>query len=172
MKWPHYQQRQKHLRFAFKLALNLHKPGEECFTACLQEPDVQARVNCIKVLNDCAGICLEAVQYMARNSQFAKALCQVCATICDACAKECEMFKDTHCQECARIYRECAEECVKWHLSTRKNNRGRHPCHYLVLAQYNCLFDIYLSLIRYCIKVTKHVTMHIRRLGRTLPGWI
>ncbi|MFT9596214.1 four-helix bundle copper-binding protein [Mesobacillus sp.] len=84
---------------------------EECLTACLQEPDVQARIMCIQTLNDCAEICLQAVAYMARNSQFAKQHCQLCADICDACAMHCEKFQDAHCQECAKICRECAEAC-------------------------------------------------------------
>ena len=56
---------------------------EECFTACLQEVDVKAREKCIKTLNDCAEICLQAVQFMARNSNFSKAICALCADICE-----------------------------------------------------------------------------------------
>jgi hypothetical protein len=84
---------------------------EECFNACLQEPDVQARTTMLKTLNDCAETCFQAVAFMSRNSTFAKQHCQICADICNACAVECERFKDTHCQECARICRECAQAC-------------------------------------------------------------
>nr|WP_206699301.1 four-helix bundle copper-binding protein [Brevibacillus agri] len=84
---------------------------EECLTACLQEPDAQKRTKCIQTLRDCADICALSVQYMSRNSEYAKQLCGLCATICEACATHCEMFKDTHCQECARMCRECAAEC-------------------------------------------------------------
>lgn len=84
---------------------------EECLAACLQEPDVQARTSMVKMLNDCAKICFLSVSYMSSNSQFAKQLCQLCATICDACAVDCEKFKDAHCQDCARICRECAQAC-------------------------------------------------------------
>src|SRR5690625_3520904 len=42
---------------------------EECHTACLQEPDVEARVTCMQHLNDCAEICFQAVALMARDSQ-------------------------------------------------------------------------------------------------------
>ncbi len=84
---------------------------EECFTACLAEADVQSRVNCIKILNDCAEICAQAVQFMSRNSSYAKALCKLCADICDACAQECGMHNDSHCPQCAQICRQCAQEC-------------------------------------------------------------
>lgn len=84
---------------------------EECFNACLQAPDVQARTSMLKLLNDCAESCFQAVAFMARDSTFAKQHCQMCAAICDACALECEKFKDAHCQDCAKICRECAESC-------------------------------------------------------------
>ena len=103
----------KHMDSCINTCAKCAQACEECFTACLEEPDVEARAKCIKILNDCAEICLQAVQYMARNSDFSKEFCDLCAKICDACAKECEMFKDKHCQECAQICRECAEECRK-----------------------------------------------------------
>src|SRR5690625_2702527 len=84
---------------------------EECHTACLQEPDVQARITCMQHLNDCAEICFQAVALMARNSQSAKNFCNLCAAMCEACATECDKFQDTHCKECANICRSCAEVC-------------------------------------------------------------
>ncbi|WP_255349952.1 MULTISPECIES: four-helix bundle copper-binding protein [Halolactibacillus] len=48
---------------------------------------------------------------MSRQSKFYKQHCQLCADMCEACAVECEKFKDSHCQECAQICRECAEAC-------------------------------------------------------------
>lgn len=95
------------------LCVKCARACEECFDACLQEPDAKARANCIKTLNDCAEICLLSVQYMSRNSAFSKALCNLCADICEACATECDMFKDEHCKVCAQICRECAAECRK-----------------------------------------------------------
>ena len=84
---------------------------EECITACLQEPDVQARIMCIQHLNDCSDMCFQAAAYMARNSLSAEEFCKLCATHCEACATECEKFKDPHCQECAAICRACANAC-------------------------------------------------------------
>ncbi|WP_366557018.1 four-helix bundle copper-binding protein [Desulfosporosinus sp. BICA1-9] len=40
-----------------------------------------------------------------RNSEFSQQFCNLCATICDACAAECAKFQDTHCQNCADICR-------------------------------------------------------------------
>ncbi|SDQ95005.1 protein of unknown function [Virgibacillus subterraneus] len=97
--------------YCIEACLKCARACEECTTACLLEPDVQARIRCIQTLNDCAEICFQSAAYMSRNSTFANQHCQICATICDACAVECEKFKDNHCQECAKICRECAEAC-------------------------------------------------------------
>ncbi|EPY2276410.1 four-helix bundle copper-binding protein [Clostridium sporogenes] len=83
----------------------------ECFKACLDEPDVGARKNCIKILVECAQMCEMSSGIMSMNGQFAKEHCQLCATICDKCAQECEMFKDDHCQKCAQECHTCANEC-------------------------------------------------------------
>lgn len=85
----------------------------ECFSACLNEPDLNARKNCVSILVECAMMCQMSVSMMAMNGQFAKEHCELCATICERCAQECSMFKDTHCQKCADICRMCAEECRK-----------------------------------------------------------
>ncbi|KGK88624.1 four-helix bundle copper-binding protein [Clostridium sp. HMP27] len=84
---------------------------QECLTMCLQGPDVSARINCIKTLQDCAEICSTAACYMARGSMNTKEICNVCSTICEKCAAECEMFKDEHCQTSADICRQCDNEC-------------------------------------------------------------
>lgn len=86
---------------------------EECLTSCLKEADVQARIHCINILRDCADICSMASQWMSRGSMYANQFCQLCATICDACAVECAKFQDAHCQSCANFCRQCADECRK-----------------------------------------------------------
>jgi len=84
----------------------------ECFNSCLQEPDVQARMNCIKMLRLCADICSLASQTMTMDHSEAKYICSVCRTICDACATECYMFKDNHCQQCSKVCHDCANACA------------------------------------------------------------
>ncbi|MDD2586691.1 MAG: four-helix bundle copper-binding protein [Syntrophomonadaceae bacterium] len=105
----------------------------ECFNACVNEPDADvtknctcsqslilapaaipnatARKNCMSILLECALICQQAVAYMSMDAQYAKDLCKLCATICDKCAQDCEMFKDDHCQKCAQVCKTCATEC-------------------------------------------------------------
>lgn len=83
----------------------------ECFMLCLNEPDVGARTKCIAGLVECAGICKLSACFMSADAQHAKELCTLCATICDACGKECGMFKDNHCSKCSDICKACAAEC-------------------------------------------------------------
>jgi flagellar motor component MotA len=73
----------------------------ECFQACLNEPDVKARKNCISMLVECAMSCQMSTSLMSMQAQSSMEHCKLCATICNKCAKECEMFKEEHCQQCA-----------------------------------------------------------------------
>lgn len=85
----------------------------ECLRACLNEPDVQARKNCISILMECAKMCEMSASLMSMDGQFAKDHCRLCATVCEKCAQECDMFKDQHCLDCAIECRNCADECRK-----------------------------------------------------------
>lgn len=79
---------------------------------CLNEADVAARKNCIATLNECACICKEAASFMAIDSKYAKDICKLCEKICNDCATECGMFKDSHCQTCAQECKACASMCA------------------------------------------------------------
>jgi len=82
-----------------------------CATACLQEDDVKMMAHCIALDIDCAALCRLAAGYMARGSEFAKALCGVCAEVCQACGDECAKHAHDHCRECAQACHRCAQEC-------------------------------------------------------------
>jgi hypothetical protein len=84
---------------------------DHCATACLGEKDVGEMARCIQLDMDCAQLCRLAAGYMARGSEFAEEICQLCADICDACAEECARHKHDHCQKCAEACRACAREC-------------------------------------------------------------
>lgn len=84
---------------------------ETCHAACLREKDVKMMVGCIRLDNDCAELCWQAAAFMSRGSEFAAALCAVCADACEACAAECRKHKADHCQQCADACEACAEEC-------------------------------------------------------------
>jgi hypothetical protein len=84
---------------------------EHCATACLEEQDVSAMAECIRLDRDCSAICFMAAAYMSRDSRFATEICRICADICDACGQECRRHETEHCQRCAEACERCAEEC-------------------------------------------------------------
>ena len=85
---------------------------KHCANECLNEQDIKMLAHCIRLDNDCAAICLLAIEAMADGSEFAKKICDLCAEICNACAVECEKHSHMdHCKKCAEACRKCAVEC-------------------------------------------------------------
>jgi hypothetical protein len=84
---------------------------DHCSTACLKEDDIAKMAKCIELDMDCAALCRLAASAMARGSDFAPKVCQLCAEICEACVKECGQHDAGHCQSCAKACKECAEMC-------------------------------------------------------------
>lgn len=84
-----------------------------CAASCLHESDVKMMAPCIALDMDCAQICALAAAAMARGSQHSKAICALCAVICQSCADECGKHDMGHCKQCAAACAKCAEECRK-----------------------------------------------------------
>lgn len=82
-----------------------------CFNACLHEPDLNMRKDCVKMLIECGNMCEISAAMMSMKGRFSQEHCQLCALICDTCAKECDMYKEEHCQRCVASCRKCADEC-------------------------------------------------------------
>ena|SRR5687768_242617 len=82
-----------------------------CEASCLKEEKVVMMLRCIELDHQCAAICSLAVDAMARNSEFAKAICKLCAEICEACGKECMKHNNDHCRSCADACMRCVIEC-------------------------------------------------------------
>lgn len=66
---------------------------------------------CIRTDRDCADVCSLALKLVARGSDKAGELLELCANMCEDCAEECGNHDHDHCQECAKACRECAEAC-------------------------------------------------------------
>jgi hypothetical protein len=84
-----------------------------CAASCLRHNDVKMMARCIALNVDCAAICQLATVAMARGSEYATAICRLCADICQACGDECAMHKAQHCQDCAAACHRCAEACLR-----------------------------------------------------------
>lgn len=94
--------------------MTCHAVCLETITHCLQMGGEHASPNHIKLLQDCAQICITSADFMLRGSQFHGQTCAVCAAICEACARECERMADggsDFMQRCADACRRCAESC-------------------------------------------------------------
>ena len=84
----------------------------QCFADCLKEEDAKMMARCIALDADCAAACSFAAEAMSRRSEYAQAICAMCAQICRACGDECARHEAEHCQACATACYKCAEECA------------------------------------------------------------
>nr|WP_276562883.1 four-helix bundle copper-binding protein [Paenibacillus anseongense] len=82
-----------------------------CYDACLKESHKMDMENCIRLDRECADICAFTAQAMSINSSYAKELCRLCASICEACGNECKNHEHEHCQFCAEACSTCAKSC-------------------------------------------------------------
>lgn len=84
-----------------------------CADACSAEAmDMR---QCIRLCLDCADICQTASRLMVRqtgqNATILRAMLELCAHACEACAEECEKHDHEHCRLCAKMCHECAQDC-------------------------------------------------------------
>jgi hypothetical protein len=82
-----------------------------CASACLKEDDVQAMAHCIALDMACADVTRLAAASIARGDAHLKAVCLLCAQVCESCATECARHAMAHCQQCAEACRRCAAAC-------------------------------------------------------------
>lgn len=82
-----------------------------CADQCLNEDDVAHMVECIRTDRDCADACLQAINFVSRESKYAKDAVEFCRELCKACGDECAHHQMDHCQACAKACRACEEAC-------------------------------------------------------------
>jgi len=89
-----------------------HNICVETAAHCLELGGKHAEAAHVRILLDCAEICLTSANYMLRGSELYVRTCAVCAEVCDRCADSCEKFRDDALmKQCAEICRRCAESC-------------------------------------------------------------
>lgn len=79
------------------------------FSHCLEMGGKHVQPDHLKLMADCAQICLTAADFMIRKSPRHGLVCRVCAEICEACAKDCESIGDM--DECVGVCQRCAASC-------------------------------------------------------------
>ena len=94
---------------------NCNECSEICMKTimhCLQKGGDHASPEHIRLMMDCAEICKMSASFMARGSDHAGRIAEICAEICEKCAESCEaMADDSEMARCADICRQCAESC-------------------------------------------------------------
>lgn len=89
-----------------------HNICVETAAHCLEMGGKHAEAKHVKLLLDCADICLTSANFMLRGSPMHVRTCAVCAELCTLCAEACEAFgDDALMRQCAEICRRCAESC-------------------------------------------------------------
>jgi hypothetical protein len=88
-----------------------------CADASLAEDDVRALARCLRLCLDFADTCVATGRILSRQTDpdagtQATAL-EACATVCRACAEECERHAQhhKHCRLCAEECRRCERAC-------------------------------------------------------------
>ena len=109
---PH-QEISQEMRECIDNCLRCHAICLETITHCLAMGGEHAAPDHIRLLQDCAQICMTSADFMLRMSDRHGETCGVCAAICEACADDCESLADgaDFMQTCADECRRCAESC-------------------------------------------------------------
>ena len=82
---------------------------------CLDVGGRHSEAGHIRLLSDCARICLVAADFMTRGSDSHARICGTCADVCRQCADDCERIdaSDELMKRCAAECRSCAEACER-----------------------------------------------------------
>lgn len=109
---PH-QEMSREMQECIQNCLNCHAICLETIGHCLAMGGEHAQADHIRLLQDCAQICMTSADFMLRMSEHHPQTCGICADICEACARDCESMADgsDFMQKCADVCRKCAESC-------------------------------------------------------------
>jgi hypothetical protein len=73
----------------------------------------------LRLLLDCAQLCMTTADALLRKSQFHAQLCALCTDVCETCARECEALQGMN--ACVATCRDCAESC---RVAARQDQAG------------------------------------------------
>jgi hypothetical protein len=94
--------------------LDCHSVCLATITHCLQKGDDHAAPEHIRLMQDCAQICITSADFMLRGSPMHQTTCRICTDICEACADECSQLADDETMVlCAETCRRCAQSCAE-----------------------------------------------------------
>ena len=108
------------LRKCIHLCQDCHTLCVQMIGQCLRLGGRHAAHDHIRVLMDCAQMCMIAADYLTRESVIHGRVCGVCAEICRLCAESCEQVAadDQLVKRCAEMCRRCADSCK--HMASKE----------------------------------------------------
>lgn len=71
----------------------------------------------VKVIDECAYICMGTFHALKSGSVHCKNMALLCVGICEECAELCEMQNGATFEECAKVCRECADKLSDFTLA-------------------------------------------------------
>jgi hypothetical protein len=74
----------------------------------ISEKEVSYSIHTLRVINECADICLTALQAMKARIKNISELALLCVGICEECADICDRYNDSLFKTCASICRHCS----------------------------------------------------------------
>lgn len=90
-----------------------HRACLQTLTYCMKQGGRHAEPEHLRLLMDCADICLTSAAFMIRASDLHTHTCAVCAAVCARCADDCaDMGDDLRMKALADTCRHCAESCA------------------------------------------------------------
>jgi hypothetical protein len=105
---------QTHLESCIQECTHCHAVCVKIIQYCLKKGGKHAAADHVRLMQDCAEVCLTSTDFMLRESDLHPDMCGLCAKICDRCAGGCEQVgggKDALMKECAKACRACAKSC-------------------------------------------------------------
>lgn len=88
---------------------------------CLQKGGEHAEHAHIRLLQDCAQICITSADFMLRGSPLHQMTCRICAGVCEMCADDCAQIADDETMVlCVETCRRCAKSCSEMASAERK----------------------------------------------------
>lgn len=95
-----------------QVCLECYQVCSQTLPHCLEKGGEHASPTHIRLLTDCAAICVTSADFLIRNSTYHAQTCEACVVICEACADDCQkMGTDRDMQKCAEVCTRCAESC-------------------------------------------------------------
>jgi hypothetical protein len=102
------------MREAITNCLDCHSVCLATISHCLQKGGDHAGPELIRLMQDCAQICITSADFMLRGSPLHQMICRICSDVCEMCADACAGFADDETMVlCVETCRRCAKSCAE-----------------------------------------------------------